>query len=102
MSNSKSNAPVGTDWTRLLADPDLAQNLGKLLQTYRDAPPERREEALLAAMREIKQQATSKPAVASPAAAATQPPPQVLPTPALTAPPFEPDIFSSNSGQDRR
>ena len=27
-------------------------NLGKLLQIYRDAPPERREEALLAALRE--------------------------------------------------
>ena len=54
MSNSKPNAAAGTDWTGLLADPDLARNLGKLLQAYRDAPPERREEALLAAMREIK------------------------------------------------
>ena len=39
----------------MLADPDLARNLGKLLQIYRDAPPDRREQALLAAMREIKQ-----------------------------------------------
>ena len=54
MSNSKLNAAVGTDWTGLLADPDLSRNMGKLLQTYREAPPERREEALLAAMREIK------------------------------------------------
>ena len=53
MSDSKSSAK-GTDWTGLLADPDLVRNLGKLLQTYRDAPPDRREQALLAAMREIK------------------------------------------------
>src|SRR5580704_1513839 len=58
MSESKPNTAAGTDWTGLLADPDLARNLGKLLQTYRDAPPERREEALLAAMREIKQGAS--------------------------------------------
>ncbi len=59
MSDSKPNAAAGTDWTGMLADPDLARNLGKLLQTYRDAPPERREQALLAAMREIKQAASS-------------------------------------------
>src|SRR5882672_12502608 len=60
MSNSKPNA-AGTDWTGLLADPDLARNLGTLLQTYRDAPPERREEALLAAMRKIKQESSGSP-----------------------------------------
>ncbi len=54
MSDSKSST-AATDWTGLLADPDLARNLGKLLQIYRDAPPEKREQALLAAMREIKQ-----------------------------------------------
>ena len=100
MSNSKPNAAVGTDWTGLLADPDLARNLGKLLQTYRDAPPERREEALLAAMREIKQGAPGGTEVAASAKAA--PPPQPLPTAASASPPFEPDIFSPNWGQDRR
>ncbi|MFZ0586787.1 MAG: hypothetical protein WAM48_10550, partial [Candidatus Sulfotelmatobacter sp.] len=64
MSNSKPDAAAGTDWTGLLADPDLSRNLGKLLQTYREAPPERREEALLAAMREIKQ-GSSKSAAAT-------------------------------------
>ena len=59
MGNSKPNSATGMDWTGLLADPDLARNLGKLLQTYRDAPPERREEALLAAMREIKKEAST-------------------------------------------
>ncbi|MGA7511937.1 MAG: PilZ domain-containing protein [Candidatus Sulfotelmatobacter sp.] len=99
MSNSKPNAAVGTDWTGLLADPDLSRNLGKLLQTYREAPPERREEALLAAMREIKQ-GSSKSAAATSTKAA--PAPQPLPTAASDTPPFEPDIFSSNWGQDRR
>ena len=40
-------AVVGTDWTRLLSDPDLVRHVGKLLQTYREAPPEKREQALL-------------------------------------------------------
>jgi hypothetical protein len=102
MSNSKPNAAVGTDWTGLLADPDLARNLGKLLQTYRDAPPERREEALLAAMREIKKEAPGATTAAAPNKVATEPPPQVLPTPASSTPPFEPDLFSPNWGQDRR
>ena len=54
MSDSKPSTTPGTDWTRLLSDPDLVGHLGQLLQTYREAAPERREEALLAAMREIK------------------------------------------------
>jgi hypothetical protein len=102
MGNSKTNAVVGTDWTKLLADPDLAKNLGKLLQTYRDATPERREEALLAAMREIKQGTSSIPTPATSVTVAAEPPPQVGPTPAWSVPPFEPDIFSPNWGQDRR
>jgi hypothetical protein len=106
MSNAKPNPAVGTDWTGLLADPDLARNLGKLLQTYRDAPPERREEALLAAMREIKQGASSETAAATSNKVsnkvATESSPQPVPTPVLATPPFEPDLFSPNWGQDRR
>ncbi|MFZ0770670.1 MAG: PilZ domain-containing protein [Candidatus Sulfotelmatobacter sp.] len=99
MTDSKSNAAAGTDWTGLLADPDLARNIGKLLQTYRDAPPDRRDQALLAAMREIKQ--ASSPA-ATLTQAAKEPQPQPVPTTAAATPPFEPDIFSPNLGQDRR
>jgi hypothetical protein len=102
MSNSKPNAAAGTDWTGLLADPDLARNLGKLLQTYRDAPPESREEALLASMREIKRGASSGATAADSTKETTKPAPQPLPTAASATPPFEPDIFSPSWGQDRR
>ncbi len=104
MSDSKSNTAVGTDWTRLLADPDLARNLGRLLQTYRDAPPERREQDLLAAMREIKREAASGAAVqtSTPASPEIEEIPPSLPTLATSIPPFEPDVFSPNWGQDRR
>lgn len=91
------------DWTGLLADPDLARNLGKLLQAYRDAPPEGREEALLAAMREVKKEpSASSPIPANSPKVVPGPPAQPLPTPASATPPFEPDVFSPNWGQDRR
>jgi hypothetical protein len=105
MSDFKTKAAAGADWTGLLADPDLARNLGKLLQAYRDAPPERRDETLLAAMQEIKRRAMkegdSSPGAAS-ARPAPAPSPKPLATPASSSPPFEPDIFSSTSAQDRR
>ena len=44
------------DWTHLLTDPELVGHIGKLLQAYREAPADRREEALLRTMREIRQQ----------------------------------------------
>jgi PilZ domain len=107
MSNSRPTPAAGTDWTRLLTDPDLARNLGKLLQAYRDAPPERREQALIEAMREIKQESSGKAIVATSTQtaissdAANEPLPS-LPSPATAIPPFEPDLFSPNWGQDRR
>jgi len=101
MNNSKPSAAAGMDWTGLLADPDLVRNLGKLLQIYRDAPPEGREKALLAAMREIKQSAPGSTAEGTTATVPAEPP-QPLATPAASSPPFEPDIFSPTLGQDRR
>ncbi len=98
MTNSKAKPSAGTDWTGLLADPDLARNLGKLLQIYRDAPPDRREQALLAAMREIKQAAGGE----ATSAKVTPPSVQPLPTATSATPPFEPDLFSSTWAQDRR
>lgn len=82
-----------------MADPDLVSHLGELLQTYRDASPDKREQALLEAMRKIK--AKKRPAAGlcssiSPAMAAA------AAAPAPQPPPFEPDIFTPTWGQDRR
>jgi hypothetical protein len=91
-----------------LADPDLARNFGKLLQTYREAPPEKREQALLAAMREIKSAASNQPASDKPASAksamatAKSDPMPPVPAPTRISPPFEPDLFSPNWSDDRR
>ena len=101
MSDSKATTTPGTDWTRLLSDPDLVEQLGKLLQTYREAPPEKREESLLAAMREIKSQAVS---AANDVQPESQPAPIPAPTPlvASATPPFEPDIYTPSWGDNRR
>lgn len=105
MSEATKLSPKGSDWTRLLTDPDLVSHLGKLLQTYREVPAEQRETALLLAMREIKDAAVkareakqTKPAAAVPA------PPAVLyrPEPVEETPPFEPDLFTPQEGSDRR
>jgi hypothetical protein len=101
MSDSKTPQAVGTDWTRLLTDPDLVGHLGQLLQVYREAPPNKREEALLTAMREIKSQPAAKAAAAA-ANVAAQPVQPPIPVAAAEAPPFEPDIFTPSWGQDRR
>src|SRR5580704_18011859 len=53
MNKSEVAAP-GADWTKLLTDPQIASHLGELLQAYREAPPEKRDRALLDAMRKIK------------------------------------------------
>jgi len=92
------SAATGTDWTRILSDPDLVRHVGKLLQAYRDAPADKREESLLAAMREIKAGGL-KAANSTPT---TTPEPQPVPTPASPTPPYEPDLFSPNWGSDRR
>jgi len=91
------SAATGTDWTRILSDPDLVRHVGKLLQAYREAPPEKREEALLAAMREIKAGASG---IANSAGAAI--PPAPVPIPVSPTPPFAPDLFRPSLGSDRR
>jgi hypothetical protein len=94
------SAATGTDWTRILSDPDLVRHVGKLLQAYREAPPEKREEALLAAMREIK--AGTSTANDPDARTQSSPAPQPVPTPASATPPFAPDFFTPSWGTDRR
>jgi PilZ domain len=87
-------AVIGTDWTQILADPDLVRHVGKLLQIYRESPVEKREESLLVAMRTIKSAASDS--------AKSVPTEQPLPTPLATTPPFEPDLFATNWSSDRR
>jgi hypothetical protein len=110
MSEDKKPSPKGSDWTRLLTDPDLVSHLGKLLQTYREVPAEQRETALLRAMREIKDAAVKARETQDtqnhvPVAAATEPPAVLYrpePVPVNEAPPFEPDLFTSQLESDRR
>ncbi len=105
-----------TDWTRLLTDPELVGHIGTLLQAYREAAPDRREEALVAAMRKIRAGAGGSiptPRASTATAAATaparqevaealpEPPAAMAPSP-VVRPPFVPDLFTPSFGQDRR
>jgi len=91
---------TGTDWTHILSDPDLVRQVGRLLQAYREAPVEKREEALLTAMREIKADASKTKKQSS--QSDPEPTPRPVPTPSSATPPFAPDLFSPNWGSDRR
>ena len=117
MSEAKKPLPNGSDWTRLLTDPDLVSHLGKLLQTYREVAPEQRELALLRAMREIKEaavlarQAREKQSapdregdteMAAELKPVPIPEPLPAPQPVTEAPPFEPDLLTSSLASDRR
>lgn len=107
-NGTKKPAIKGSDWTRLLTDSDLASHLGQLLQTYREVAPEKREQALLQAMREIKESAIKARAAAagtSVASVGNQTGVLAGPEPVKEAPPFEPDdpdLFTPIAGQDRR
>ena len=102
MNQAKPEESTGTDWTRLLSDPDLVRHVGKLLQAYREAPPERREEALLAAMREVKAQAAGNPKPTAVVKQEDSPAARPVPTTVSDTPPFQPDIFTTSVGDDRR
>lgn len=110
MSDAKYSG-TGADWTQLLTDPSLVSHLGELLQVYREAAPDKRDQALLEAMRNIR--GTSAKAPVASKVAEPEPPaplaPVAQPTPippvaisAASSPPFEPDIFTPASNQDRR
>jgi PilZ domain len=109
----KEPAAKGSDWTRLLTDPDLVSHLGKLLQTYREVAPEKRELELLRAMREIKEAALKARGPVSSAVGETALSPAAPiaalphPQPVEEAPPFEPgpaepDLFTPQAAEDRR
>jgi len=108
---TKPSTAKGSDWTRLLTDPDLVSHLGRLLQTYREVAPETREAALLKAMREIKDAAVKARELANHASVSAEdelePAVETAlphPEPIDQAPPFEPepDLFAPQSGLDRR
>jgi hypothetical protein len=109
MKEASKTASTGSDWTRLLTDLDLVSQLGPLLKTYRQVPPEQREATLLEAMRKIKEEAVRS------REAKGEPPTQVqgqtafpeqaeLPGPEATTamPPFEPPAMQAMPGERRR
>jgi len=98
MNETKISAP-GADWTKLLADPDIASHLGELLQAYRDAEPARRDQVLRDTMRKIKNEAAQAQSAASSSKVSLEAPTATAPA---ATPPFEPDIFTPCWGQDRR
>jgi len=111
-SMSDSNySGTGADWTQLLTDPALVSHLGELLQVYREALPEKRDQALLEAMRKIKSGAgkenaaskvtTTLPEARSEAVAQAPAVKPVATSPAAT-PPFEPGLFTPSWSRDRR
>jgi hypothetical protein len=105
MSEDTKLAPKGSDWTRLLTDPDLVSHLGHLLQTYREVPAEQRETALLRTMREIKDAAIKAREAQKTVPAATAPERTAelqRPEPVDETPPFEPDLLSAQFESDRR
>lgn len=108
-NGTKKPAAKGSDWTRLLTDSDLSSHLGQLLQTYREVAPEKREQALLQAMREIKESAIKARAAAAGVSdgtaervAETQTSVLAAPEPVTETPPFEPDLFTPVTGDRRR
>ena len=105
MSEATKPSPKGSDWTRLLTDPDLVSHLGKLLQTYREVSPEEREPALLRAMREIKDAAVKAREARADVSIAAAPEPRAMlhrPQPVDETPPFETDLFTPQMESDRR
>jgi hypothetical protein len=102
--SKETKSPKGSDWTRLLTDPDLVSHLGRLLQTYREVAPELRERALLRAMRDIKDAAVAAREAGGKGPATAQPAPRAVlhpPVPVAEIPPFEPE-FASQLESDRR
>ena len=118
MNEVKQTSPKASDWTRLLTDPDLVTHLAELLQTYREVPANQREAALLEAMREIKDAAVKRRQARSentgevktrteaadhacvPAAELRPAAALCSPQPVEQAPPFAPDVVTSEP--DRR
>jgi len=100
--NDPLSASTGSDWTKLLTDHDLIPHLSMLLQAYRDAPPDKRDEILIETLKKIKSGAPHKPLEALPAAEPAEVSIQCPPANSSVTPPFEPELFTSTRGEDRR
>jgi PilZ domain-containing protein len=90
----------GSDWTKILSDPTIASHLGELLKAYREALPEKREQALLDALKTIKENEAKRPSRAIESSAPRIESPAAMAT--SSVPPFEPNLFEPTRGQDRR
>ena len=101
MSDPLSDS-TGADWTKLLTDHELIPHLSLLLQAYRDAPPDKRDEILIATLRKIKSGASQKPREPLPPAEPAEVSIQSPPANTQVTPPFEPESFTSTRVQDRR
>jgi hypothetical protein len=100
---SKPEEQSTKDWSHLLTDPDLVTHIGTLLQTYRDAPVNRREEALLDAMRQVKQEAAEAKAYPEKKQKADEPAGlKKQPEPPPFQPPAESKLLTQSNGDDRR
>ena len=97
--NKPELSAASTDWTNLLKDPEITSHLGELLQIYREAAPEARNQALVEAMGKIKGTALN---VSSAKVGAPPQSPQPAEIATKVVPPFEADIFTPCWGQDRR
>lgn len=97
--NKSELSAASTDWTNLLKDPEITSHLGELLQIYREAAPEARNQALVEAMGKIKGTPVN---VSSAEICAPAQSPQAAEKATKVVPPFEPDIFTPCWGQDRR
>jgi hypothetical protein len=103
MSESTKPLSEGSDWTRLLTDPDLVSHLSVLLKTYREVSPEKRAQALLEAMRQIKEDAArARDGKDHKRDESVQSAPLREPEPIKETPPFEPDFFAPTMHSDRR
>jgi hypothetical protein len=105
MSDPKSGS-TGADWTKLLMDPELIPHLGTLLQAYRDAPPEKREEILLETLKKIKGVTANPDNKHGKRTVSVRRAPEIPAEASQTAspitPPFEPPDLASSRGEDRR
>jgi hypothetical protein len=70
------------------------------LKAYREALPEKREQALLDALKAIKENEAKRPSRAIETSAPYPAPPAAVAT--SSVPPFEPNLFEPTHGQDRR